>query len=91
MNAARATHHTEIAIGPGIAELEAGTIDPEQFDHRAHVYVAWSYLRRYSLAESILRFTAALRRHTVKLGASDKYHETITWFYLIEIEKRRNA
>ncbi|MEQ9562702.1 MAG: hypothetical protein RLN69_09295 [Woeseiaceae bacterium] len=91
MKAATLTRPAEPSFGPGIAELEAGLIDPEQFDHQAHVFVAWSYLAEYPLAESIQRFTAALRRLTVKLGASDKYHETITWFYLIEIEKRRNA
>jgi hypothetical protein len=41
-----------------------------------------------SLLDAINRFTAAIKRLTRKLGVSSKYHETITWFYLIKIAER---
>jgi hypothetical protein len=73
---------------PGVDELEAGAIDPSRFDHAAHVHVAWCYLRRYRLAEAVARFTAALHALTVRLGATAKYHETVSWFFLVVVAER---
>jgi hypothetical protein len=74
-----------------LESFEAGSIDPDAFDHEAHIYVAWLYLERYPVTEAIDRFTAALRRLTAKLGVPGKYHETITWFFLLLIAERRAA
>lgn len=71
-----------------VEAFEQGTIDPGSFDHEAHILVGWRYLQEYTLIEAIDRFTAALRRLTRKLGVASKYHETITWFYLIKIAER---
>jgi len=73
-----------------IAALEAGTIDIESFNHEGHVYAAWLYLAEYPLADAIGRFTAALRRLTIQLGVPDKYHETISWFLMLQIAERRS-
>jgi hypothetical protein len=81
----------EPACLPGMADFEAGAIDAERFDHQAHVHVAWCYLRQFPLAEAITRFTAALRRLTVRLGAEGKYHETISWFFMIVLADRMAA
>ena len=61
---------------------------PGDFGHEAHVRVAWIYLQRLQLAEAIQCFSEGLKRLTQKFGAEDKYHETITWFYLILINQR---
>ena len=74
-----------------IERLEAGDIDPATFDHEAHVYLGWLYVRQYPLPEAISRFSAALKRLVKKLGAEGKYHETMTWFYLLLIADRRGA
>lgn len=71
-----------------IDAFEAGSVDPEQFDHEAHVYVAWLYLQGYELKDAIAKFCTALRRLTIKLGIESKYHETITWFFMILINER---
>jgi hypothetical protein len=73
-----------------IETFEDGSIDPELFDHEAHVYVAWSYLQDLELQDAIARFCTALRRLTIKLGLESKYHETITWFFMIVIAERRS-
>jgi len=72
-----------------IDALESGTIDVDAFDHEAHIYVAWLYLQRYPLSEASARFIAALQRLTRQLGIPGKYHETITWFFMLLIEERR--
>ena len=74
-----------------IDDLEQCRIDADSFDHEAHVYLAWLYLDRYAVAEAIERFTAALKRLTVKLGVPGKYHDTITWFFMLIIAERRNG
>lgn len=73
---------------PDITDFEAGAIDARLFDHRAHLHVGWCYLRQYPLAEAIARFTAALRALTLSLGAEGKYHETVSWFFMIVIGER---
>lgn len=69
--------------------FESGSIDPELFDHEAHVYIAWLYLQQYDLEEAIAKFSSALRRLTKKLGIESKYHQTLTWFFLILIAERQ--
>lgn len=87
MSAATAAR-LEAAYLPDIADFEAGAIDAGRFDHRAHLHVGWCYLRQYPLAEAIARFTAALRALTIRLGAEGKYHETVSWFFMIVIADR---
>jgi len=71
--------------------FERGEIDPEAFDHTAHVYLAWRYLEQFPLPVALQKFDAALQRLTVQLGVPDKYHATITWFFLLLIAERRGA
>ena len=72
-----------------IERLEAGDIEPGSFNHEAHVYMGWLYVGEYPLPQAIERFTGALRRLVRKLGVESKYHDTMTWFYLLLIAERR--
>lgn len=74
-----------------VESFEKATLEPGEFGHEAHVLVAWHYLGEQSLLDAIGRFTAAIKRLTRKLGVSSKYHETITWFYLIKVAERLKA
>jgi hypothetical protein len=74
-----------------VQSFESATIDPADFSHETHIMVGWWYLQEHDLLEAITRFTRAIRRLTSKLGVSSKYHETITWFYLIKIAERASA
>lgn len=76
---------------PGLREFEDGTLDPSAFDHEAHVYIAWALLEEDGPAGATLRYSAALRSLTRSLGIGDKYHETITWFFMALIAERRAA
>ena len=71
-----------------IEAFERGDIDANCFGHEAHVYAGWLYLNRFPAPIAAELFTAALRRLTVKLGAADKYHDTITRFYLLLMTER---
>lgn len=74
--------------------FEAGDVPPAQFDHVAHVRVAWVYLREApSVEEALPRMRDAIRRFAAAAGASQKYHETITvlWMRLLADVKARGA
>ncbi len=89
MSAAAASAASAAAYLPGVAELESGAIDGARFDHAAHVHVAWCCLERYPLAEAIARFTAGLKALTRRQGAEAKYHETVSWFFMVVVADRR--
>jgi len=74
-----------------IEAFEDTAVDPDRFDHEAHIHIGWSYLQLYELEEALYRFSAALRRLTKRLGIETKYHETITWFFMILIAERRST
>lgn len=74
-----------------LAAFERAEVDPEAFDHAAHMRVAWLLLGETGLAGAIARYSAALRRITARHGAEGKYHETVTWFFLTLIAERRDA
>ena len=74
-----------------IEAFERFDVDAESFDHEAHIAIAWRYLDRYESELARQKFVAALRALTDHLGVPDKYHETITRFYLDLIDERRRS
>ena len=68
--------------------FEEGTVPEGGFHHAQHVQVAWSYLRRYPLAEALARFSAGLQRFAAAQGATGMYHETITVAFVLLINER---
>lgn len=71
-----------------IQQFEDGATPPEGFHHIDHVRLAFEYLGRYSVLEALQRFSSALRRFAAAQGKADRYHETITWAYLLLIRER---
>lgn len=71
-----------------IDRFESANVDPSRFDHEAHIYVGWLYLKNFPRDEAIARFDAALRRLTMKIGAEKKYNAMITWLFLLLIDER---
>jgi hypothetical protein len=71
-----------------VEAFEACTLPAELFDHREHVRLAWLYLREQPLLEALPRFITSLRRYAGSLGASGKYHETITYAFMFLIHER---
>jgi len=71
-----------------IAGFEAAALESGTFHHAEHVRVAWLYFQRYEPAAALERFATKIRALVTALGAADKYHETITWAYLLLIRER---
>lgn len=74
-----------------IEKFEAADIDPKQFNHEAHVYMGWLYVREFGLAGALTRFDEAIHNLVKKFGAEEKYHATITWLFLLLIAERIEA
>jgi hypothetical protein len=68
--------------------FENASLTPGEFHHAEHVRVAWLYLQRYEPSEALHRYVADIRRLSNVLGAPERYHETITWAYLLLIGER---
>lgn len=68
--------------------FEACTLPPDEFHHREHVRVAWTYLASMPLMDALQRFTTSLRRFATAAGSPQRYHETITWAYLLLVHER---
>lgn len=69
-----------------MAELESGSIQPAEFDHRAHVRAAYIYLAENSPEEAavLMRGTLLgfLERHHIE---ESRYHETITKAWILAV------
>jgi hypothetical protein len=81
--AAPAQPTTSTADDDTLLAFEQGTLDPSQFSHRLHLTLAWRYLQREGFPEGAQQFRHHLQRYVAKVGAQSKYHETITWAYLV--------
>jgi hypothetical protein len=72
-----------------IGAFGEGRVTKEMFRHRDHVRLAYLYLTKYEdLAEAALHFRRAFRRFTVEQGVPHLYNETLTWAYLVLIQRR---
>jgi hypothetical protein len=71
-----------------IQQFEAGKTPADSFHHADHVRLAFEYLCRYPVIEALQRFADALRRFAAVHGKTQRYHETITWAYLLLIRER---
>lgn len=71
-----------------IAHLESCTLPEDRFHHADHLHAAWVYLTRFSATEAIARFSEVLRTYAASLGKAERYHETITWAFLLLLNER---
>jgi len=63
--------------------LERGEIANESFHHLSHLHVAWVYLTESSsVKEAAAKMRNTLQRFAASAGKSEKYHETITLFWV---------
>ena len=68
--------------------FEDCTLPADGFHHEHHVKVAWLYLQRSPVLETLARFSANLKRFATANGKPNLYHETITWAYVFLINER---
>ncbi|MBD3653736.1 N-formylglutamate amidohydrolase [Kangiella sp.] len=65
-----------------VEKFEAQSITGGDFNHRNHLRVAWYYLNHYSIMAARERVHQGLIKLTKVLGAEQKYHRTMTDFFI---------
>ena len=71
-----------------IDSFEKGAIQAEAFNHRAHIKLAWSYIQVQPLHQAIGSVSGGLKTFAAKVGQPQKYHETITWAFMLLVHER---
>ena len=72
-----------------VVGVESCELPVEAFGHRAHVRLAWHYLRTAPLLQAMVRFAETLQTYAAHHGAAGKYDELVTASYVLLIEHRR--
>jgi hypothetical protein len=78
---------TDAEILTLVDRLERCLLGKEEFHHRDHVTVAVAYLYAADLETSMDRMRSSLKRFAAHHGVTGLYHETLTRFWLLQVEK----
>jgi hypothetical protein len=65
-----------------------GELDAAEFPHGEHVRMGFEMLRRHDFAETVFRFSSALRAMASKAGKPQAFHQTVTIAFLSLIAER---
>src|SRR5579859_7590804 len=65
-----------------VRDFLAGTLPATQFHHRDHLRLAWRLTRQMGLEDATHTITAGIRQFATQHGQADKYHETLTQFWV---------
>lgn len=86
---AMTSHHDDIGDAEFIWQFENQTLDPKYFDHVGHLRLACLYLDDRPLDEAIEATCSGIKAYAESLGASMKFHRTITEALVRIIQERR--
>ncbi len=59
-----------------------GSLPPTQFHHRDHLRLVWFLIRQFGLARAMETTTTGIQRFAAQHGQAEKYHETMTRFWV---------
>ena len=71
-----------------VRELEGCTLDSARFHHADHLMVMAVYIHDLGYAAGLDRMRQTIQRYAAHLGASTKYHETLTVFWARMVEQQ---
>jgi hypothetical protein len=60
----------------------SGTLPPTLFHHRDHLRLTWCLIRQHDQEMATRAITEGIQRFAAKHGQADKYHETLTRFWV---------
>lgn len=61
-----------------LADFENKTLPEEYFDHKGHLRLAWLYLSMHDVETAIDRVCCGIQAYAMSLGATEKFHLTLT-------------
>ena len=71
-----------------VSRFERCLLAKDEFHHRDHLAVAAAYLYAGDFESALVRMRASLTRFAAYHGVSGLYHETLTRFWLLQVEQR---
>ena len=78
---------TDAEILTLVDRLERCLLGKEEFHHRDHLAVAVVYLYASDLETAMDRMRSSLKRFAAHHGVNGLYHETLTRFWLLQVEQ----
>jgi hypothetical protein len=79
---------TDAEILTLVDRFERCLLAKEEFHHRDHLTVAVVYLYAADLETAMDRMRSSLKRFATHHSVPKLYHETLTWFWLLQVAKR---
>lgn len=79
---------TDAEILTLVDQLERCLLGKEEFHHRDHLAVATAYLYAADFETAMDRMRASLKRFAAHHNVTKLYHETLTRFWLLQVEQR---
>jgi hypothetical protein len=79
---------TDAEILTLVDRLERCLLGKAEFHHRDHLTVAVVYLYASDLETAMDRMRASLKRFSAHHGVTGLYHETLTRFWLLQVDQR---
>lgn len=70
--------HDPLTDDEFLADFLACRLRAADFDHRAHVRMAWLLLERQSLDDAVESICTGIQRFALHLGATTKFHRTMS-------------
>lgn len=71
-----------------VEEFETLSLDPNYFNHRGHLRLAWCYLTWLPLGEAAQRSADSIRRFATHQGQPEKFHVTMTLAFMHIVKDR---
>ena len=84
-------HHTSLEDNLFRSAFEALRVEQGEFDHSAHIRLAYVYLCEHAVNGAVARIKTALLAFLTHLGMGEsKYHETITRAWVMAVDHFMN-
>jgi len=71
-------NHNQLTDSNFIGQFANGSLNPEIFNHEAHLRLAWLYIEEFGLKQAEKDIQNQLQNFVEIVGAKDKYHKTLT-------------
>ena len=85
-------HRTDADDDAFVEDFEQCRVAPADFDHRAHIRLAYAYLCNHEVEAAARRMKSSLVRFLAHVGADpDKFHETMTRAWILAVEHFMNV
>ena len=70
--------HFELSDAEFEQQFSNCQLHPSLFSHEAHLRLAWIHIDKYGLEQATQNIQEQLQNFVAHVGATDKYHETLT-------------